>query len=351
MVDRGRAKTNELAADELALLLAEEDLDLGSSTVRLEADELDVLLAKSRPAHPSAPESRPLLETQPYDEISAHVLLDKDLHPSDPQIDLKEEEADLDVEVAEAVVAVTPDAILVAPPAAPIAPTPPALAEPASARPAAPLLFSPPPAARASLLSVGMEWPGAKDRKRRVLTIVAIGAALTAITILYFSLTEPAPLVAPGPAPTVEPAALAPSPPAAPPQSPAEVDARAALARLREGIGECVRHAIGSLPGSSPAVPSGLKLTAGAGYTAPPADWKTAVWSCARFRHDGPMRFQLQWQSVKPNAEALGIAWIDDDGDGDADRALGFRATAKGARDVDLGEVAPMEMRPVLPIR
>ncbi|MEO5731524.1 MAG: hypothetical protein ABI134_14560, partial [Byssovorax sp.] len=102
---------------------------------------------------------------------------------------------------------------------------------------------------------------------------------------------------------------------------------------------------------SSPAVPPALKLASGAGYAAPPADWKTAVWSCAKFRHDAPMRFQLQWQSVKPTVEALGIAWIDDDGDGEADRALGFRATAKGVRDVDLGEITPMEMRPVLPVR
>jgi len=354
-VDRGRSKTNELAADELAALLAEEDHELGSSTVRLEADELDALLAQSRPALPSAPESRPLLATQPYDAVTAYALLDKDLQPSDLQIDTHEEDADLDMEPDEAVVEVTPDAILVAPRAAAIAPAPepPALAKPPSTRPAAPIPIPlpPPSAARASLPSVTMEWPGAKDRKRRAISFVAIGAALVAIALLYFSLAEPDPLLAPAPASTAESVALAPSPPAAQSPSPAEVDARVALVRLREGIGDCVRHAIGSLPGSSPAVPAGLKLTAGAGYTAAAADWKTAVWSCARFRHDSPMRFQLQWQSVKPGTEALGIAWIDDDGDGDADRALGFRATAKGARDVDLGEVAPMEMRPILSIR
>ena len=135
------------------------------------------------------------------------------------------------------------------------------------------------------------------------------------------------------------------------PQSAAEIDARTALTRLRGGMGDCVRRAIGSLPGSSPAVPLTMKQTSGAGYTAVPADWRTAVWSCARFRHDAPMQFQVQWQSVKPGAEALGLAWVDDDGDGEPDRAFGFRATAKGAHDVELGEVEPVEMRPVFPVR
>ena len=47
----------------------------------------------------------------------------------------------------------------------------------------------------------------------------------------------------------------------------------------------------------------------------------------------------------------MGLAWVDDDGDGEPDRAFGFRANAKGVRDVELGEIAPMEMRPVLPVR
>ncbi len=81
--------------------------------------------------------------------------------------------------------------------------------------------------------------------------------------------------------------------------------------------------------------PRDAQLASGAGYTALAADWKTAVWSCAKFKLDAPMRFQLQWQIVKPNVEGLGLAWIDDDGDGDPDRAIGFRATAKGTRDVD----------------
>ena len=116
-------------------------------------------------------------------------------------------------------------------------------------------------------------------------------------------------------------------------------------------MGDCVRHVIGSLPGSSPAIPAAMKQTSGVGYTALPADWKTAVWSCAKFRYDAPMQFQLQWQSARPGAEAVGLAWVDDDGDGEPDRTFGFRATAKGAHDVDFGEIAPMEMRPVLPVR
>jgi hypothetical protein len=207
--------------------------------------------------------------------------------------------------------------------------------------------------ARASLPSAGgAEWPGEKDRKRRARMILLGTGALAAIGLLYLAFTEPEP--AP-PAPVAVAAPEPPPPPPAPsapkPQSPAEIEARKALSKLREGMGDCVRHVIGSLPGSSPAVPAAMKQASGAGYTALPADWKTAVWSCAKFRYDGPMQFQLQWQSARPGAEAMGLAWIDDDGDGEPDRVLGFRATAKPTRDVELGEIAPMEMRPVLPVR
>lgn len=368
---KATVETSPLDASELERLFVEDEPEIGSSTVRLEASELDDLLARARPAMPSAPESRPLLATLPYDEVTARALLGEGPEPEDPPLDaLEEEAADLDdadldeassdvepthvdAEGTPCAIVVASDPFLVVPPAVESAPALelPAPAKAPSTRPAAPLP-SAAPAARASLPSEGVEWPGAQDRKRRAITIVAVGAAVAAIAILYFSMAEaePPPAVA-----LVQPTAEAPAPrleaPAAQGPSPAEVEARAALARLREGIGECVRHAIGSLPGSSPAVPPALKLAAGAGYSAAPADWKTAVWSCARFHHDSPMRFQLQWQSVKPGTEALGIAWIDDDADGDADRAFGFRATAKGVRDVDLGEVAPMEMRPVLPVR
>lgn len=354
---------------DLTRLLGDGEADFGTTTVRLDADELDELLVKARHQLPAA---RSQLTTQPYGKLTASELLDKDIDALDaaekPE-EAREAEAILELDDAAPITGVVPaapiedvvDASVIATTAAVVAPDPEPVSAsipPAGPPPTSPAASTPLPVAtpvdatRTSLPSTGMEWPGARDRKRRAMTLVAIGTAIAMTGLLYLAFTEPEPPVpAPSSAPLDEAASPAPVVSAQPVQSPAEVDARKALGRLREGIGDCVRHAIGSLPGSSPAVPPALKLTSGAGYAAPPADWKTAVWSCAKFRHDAPMRFQLQWQSVKPTVEALGIAWIDDDGDGDADRALGFRATAKGTRDVDLGEITPMEMRPVLPVR
>lgn len=354
---------------DLTRLLGDGEADFGTTTVRLDADELDELLVKARHQLPAA---RSQLTTQPYGKLTASELLDKDIDALDaaekPE-EAREAEAILELDDAAPITGVVPaapiedvvaasviatTAAVVAPDPEPVsASIPPAGPPPMSPAASTPLpVATPVDATRTSLPSTGMEWPGARDRKRRAMTLVAIGTAIAMTGLLYLAFTEPEPPVpAPSSAPLDEAASPAPVVSAQPVQSPAEVDARKALGRLREGIGDCVRHAIGSLPGSSPAVPPALKLTSGAGYAAPPADWKTAVWSCAKFRHDAPMRFQLQWQSVKPTVEALGIAWIDDDGDGEADRALGFRATAKGTRDVDLGEITPMEMRPVLPVR
>lgn len=372
---------------DLTRLLGGGEADFGTTTVRLDADELDELLIKARHQLPAA---RSQLTTQPYDKLTASELLDKDIDALDPAekpgealeaeaiLELDDaapitgvvpaasgedvghaapiedvvDEAPIEDVVAASVIATT--AAVVAPDPEPVsASIPPAGPPPTSPAASTPLpVATPVDATRTSLPSAGVEWPGARDRKRRAMTLVAIGTAIAMTGLLYLAFTEPEPPVpAPSAAPLDEAESAAPVESAQPVQSPAAVDARKALGRLREGIGDCVRHAIGSLPGSSPAVPAALKLASGAGYVAPPADWKTAVWSCAKFRHEAPMRFQLQWQSVKPTVEALGIAWIDDDGDGEADRALGFRATAKGTRDVDLGEITPLEMRPVLPVR
>lgn len=404
-------ETSSLAEHELSRLLGEGEADFGTTTVRLDAEELDQLLVKARRQLP-APRSQ--LTTQPYDQLTASALLDKDIEALDPEgksdaelqaeaiLELddaapipdpgaakpiavssaakasdtaakpsvsaakpSEDDGDatpteglgeVDVEASEDVAAapaaatpavVAPDREPVSasiPPAGP-PPTSPAASTPLSAAAQA-------GGARTSLPSAGMEWPGARERKRRAMTLLAIGAALVATLFLYFSFAESdPPAAALSPPPLAETAAPAPTTPSAQVQSPTEIDARKALDQLREGIGDCVRHAIGTLPGSSPAVPATLKLASGAGYTALAADWKTAVWSCAKFRLDAPMRFQLQWQSVKPGTEGLGLAWIDDDGDGDPDRSIGFRATAKGTRDVDFSAITPMEVRPVLPVR
>jgi hypothetical protein len=355
------------------------DRDLDETTAQISAQDLDALLAKARPV-PAPPAPRRTLTTQPYDEVTAYVLLDKDTASPEPP-GARDEALDDDAPDIEAIdegdevelsdddveappnprwltstpILATPVPVPVAESSAPasqsIPPAGPSSTSPPASSPQATQMPMPPAAARESLPSTNMEWPGAQDRKRRTRMVVGAVGAVAAIGILYLAFTEaePAP-IAPTPA-VVEPAPPPPAPIAPKPQSPAEIEARKALSRLREGMGDCVRKAIGSLPGSSPAVPPTLKQASGAGYTALPGDWKTAVWSCSKFRIDAPMAFQLQWQSVKPGAEAVGLAWIDDDGDGEPDRAFGFKAIAKGARDVDLGDVGPMEMRPVLPVR
>jgi hypothetical protein len=373
-------ETSSLSARELASLLKDDDQKSRSPTVEITAPELDALLAQARPAPvpvqtpssiPAPPPSRPMLTTAPYDAVTAYALLDKDAASPDPAravesssddespeietvVDEDEPEpieaANVDPAVATPAVAAIPAAESSAPASQSIPPAGPASASPPMITPL-PATLAPSPA-RTSLPSAGgAEWPGEKDRKRRTKFILVGVGALAAIGLLYLAFTEPEP------APTAPVAVAVPEPPPAPipsaakPQSTSEVEARKALSKLRDGMGDCVRHVIGSLPGSSPAVPAAMKQASGAGYTALPADWKTAVWSCAKFRVDAPMQFQLQWQSAKPGAEAMGLAWIDDDGNGEPDRVLGFRATAKPTRDVDFGEIAPMEMRPVLPVR
>lgn len=403
-------ETSSLAEQELSRLLGEGEADFGTTTVRLDAGELDELLVKARRQLP-APRSQ--LTTQPYDQLTASALLDKDIEALDPEgksdaelqaealreLDdaapvpdpsaakpstvgsaartsdgaAKAREDDGETTPTEGLGEATPteglgeveasEDVAAAPAAAPAVVAPDREPISASIPPAGPPPTSPAAstplsaaaqagAARTSLPSAGMEWPGARERKRRAMTLLAIGAALVVTLLLYLSFAESEPPAAAlSPSPLAETAAPGPTASSPQVQSPIEIDARKALDQLREGIGDCVRHAIGTLPGSSPAVPATLKLASGAGYTALAADWKTAVWSCAKFKLDAPMRFQLQWQSVKPGVEGLGLAWIDDDGDGDPDRAIGFRATAKGTRDVDFTAIAPMEVRPVLPVR
>src|SRR5262249_46189925 len=138
--------------------------------------------------------------------------------------------------------------------------------------------------------------------------------------------TAPSASAAPEPPPP-------PPPPRAPdptPQSQAEIEARAALAQLRDGLRECLVHGNTPLPGNAPAIPANLKSAAGAGYVSTPADWRTAMWACARFKQTAPMHFQIQWQLVKVGAEGAGVAWIDEDGDGKPEKAFSFKATSTG---------------------
>jgi hypothetical protein len=199
-------------------------------------------------------------------------------------------------------------------------------------------------------------------RRGRALPVIAGLGILVGAAALWFSsnpLRGAPQSVAPAPASAATvsgtasaPAASAPEPPGLPAANPAEGRAREALERLRSGLGECIRRGIHGLPGSSPAVPATLGALKGGPYVATAGDWKTPVWSCAHFQVDEPMPFQVQWQLVKPMVEGMGVAWIDADGDGVADRALGFTITLGARGEPRLGEIGPVgASRPVLPIR
>jgi hypothetical protein len=206
------------------------------------------------------------------------------------------------------------------------------------------------------------EVPAPRVRPRRVLAVIGVLAVITSAalwSLLHRAEPEQAPMATiepqaapnPGPPPgeTSRPAAARAS---SPPPSLAETEAREALERLRAGLGECIRKGIHSLPGTSPAVPSSLAATKGRAFAPALAEWKTAVWSCARFRVAGPMSFQVQWQLVKAGAEGLAVAWIDVDGDGAADRALGFHITLGPKGEPVVGDVAPLPAtHPVLVVR
>jgi hypothetical protein len=185
---------------------------------------------------------------------------------------------------------------------------------------------------------------------RSVAVPVTLGlAALAIAAVIGYSKTRPAP-DGPLEIATVVPSAVTarPLPPPVseakrPGVTAAEIQARETLERLRTGLDTCIRNGIHALPGGSPAVPPGLGALKDGAFTPTSGDWKTAVWSCAQFQMTDPMQFQLQWQLVKPNAEGRGVAWIDQDHDGVADRALGFSITlgAKGAPI--LGEIQGIE--------
>lgn len=131
-----------------------------------------------------------------------------------------------------------------------------------------------------------------------------------------------------------------------------EAETRKALARFRDGIGACVRDVIGVLPGTSPPVPITMKLMKNGMYTSVPPDWRTPVYACASYSEASPQPYQIQWQNGAAPAEGLGVAWLDDDGDGEPDRAFGFTAKLVRKKEVTFGEIVPLTPMPkVLPGR
>lgn len=131
-----------------------------------------------------------------------------------------------------------------------------------------------------------------------------------------------------------------------------EGEARRALARFRDGIGTCVRDVISVLPGTSPAVPNAWALMKNGVYASAPSDYRTPVYSCAKYSETAPQPFQIQWQLGATPTEGLGVAWIDDDRDGKPDRAFGFTARLVKKKEVTFGEIGPLSPMPkVLPAR
>jgi hypothetical protein len=127
----------------------------------------------------------------------------------------------------------------------------------------------------------------------------------------------------------------------------AEAAARAALARFRDGIGTCVKDVIGVLPGTSPAVPTTMKLMKNGVYASLASDYRSPVFTCAHYQQADPQPFQIQWQrSATAANEGTGVAWIDTNGDGDPDRAFGFTAKLVKKREVTLGEITPLDPVP-----
>jgi hypothetical protein len=176
-------------------------------------------------------------------------------------------------------------------------------------------------------------------------------------TLVIFVLTRTMPPV-PGPAAT---GAETPPPASAPAsgfvrtgkaENGPEGEARRALARFRDGIGACSRDVIGVLPGTSPPVPGTMTLMKNGVYASALSDWRTPVYTCAKYSETAPQPFQIQWQRGATPNDGLGVAWIDDDRDNKPDRAFGFTARLVKKKEVTFGEIVPLSPVPkVLPAR
>ncbi|NUP05972.1 MAG: hypothetical protein HOW73_07930 [Polyangiaceae bacterium] len=118
-----------------------------------------------------------------------------------------------------------------------------------------------------------------------------------------------------------------------------DAEAIAALEKLRAGIDACVKTNIHKLPGTSPAVPQSLGWLKHGPYTPLPRDWASPFFACTKFKLEKPMPFVLQWQVEKPSVEGRGIAWIDTDRDGTAERAYAFRGKLVGRDRMEFGPI------------
>ena len=133
---------------------------------------------------------------------------------------------------------------------------------------------------------------------------------------------------APGPGAMTVPASV----------SPTEAAAHAALWRLAEGVRGCASSVIGELPGTAPAIPPSFAQLKAGPYTSGPGDYRSPVYSCTSFRQSEPQAFQIQWQVFKGGTDGMAIAWLDGNGDGSPDRAIGLRVKLVKKGEITLGD-------------
>jgi hypothetical protein len=174
-----------------------------------------------------------------------------------------------------------------------------------------------------------------------------LGGALAVAVVAKVERAPAAPVEAAAPiaAATIAPVTVTPEVESVP--ADAEREAKDAVTRLAEGLAACAR-ATGALPGSSPAVPESADQLAGAGYAPKGAEWSTPVWRCARFQGPETMRFQIQWQLVRPGTEGRAVAWIDADGDGKAERAVAVRVLRADRDPVTIGAAQVIDPMPAV---
>lgn len=127
-----------------------------------------------------------------------------------------------------------------------------------------------------------------------------------------------------------------------PPEGP-EAEAIAALERLKTAIETCVKTKIHKLPGTSPAVPPALTYLKNGPYKPLITDWTSPFFSCAPLKIETPMPFVIQWQFRKSAASGMGIAWLDLDGNGVADKAYAFTAKLEKKDDLVFTPIEPTD--------
>jgi hypothetical protein len=72
-------------------------------------------------------------------------------------------------------------------------------------------------------------------------------------------------------------------------------------------------------------------------------DWNKPFFSCTKLKIEKPMPFMLQWQVDKPGSKGSGIAWLDTNGDGTADKAYAFTGTLKPKSAMEFGPIEPID--------